>query len=135
MSARQSGKKLREVAGFTLLEVMVALTIGVLILGGVMGAISSALQYSYRVKEKSLVQPLLEAVAQEILLQPERIHEGQMVVKAFRDAPPVYIAAVKVPGMDDFGEADSAGELHRVLLSCQGQRLEMSVLVPKEVLE
>jgi prepilin-type N-terminal cleavage/methylation domain-containing protein len=135
MIERQSGKKLRETAGFTLLEVMVALTIGVLILGGVMGAISSSLQYSYRVKEKSLVQPVLEAVAQEILIQPERIHEGQMVVKAFRDAPPVYIAAIKVPGMDDFGEAHSTGELHRVLLSCQGQRLEMSVLVPKSVLE
>ncbi|MCU0572709.1 MAG: type II secretion system GspH family protein [Syntrophobacteraceae bacterium] len=126
---------LGEARGFTLLEVMVALTIGVIILGGAMGAISSSLQYSHRVKEKSVVQPYLNAVAQQILIQPERIHEGQMVVKAFRDAPPVFIAAVKVPGMDDFGEADSPGELYRVLLSCKGQRLEMSVLVPKSALD
>lgn len=121
--------------GFTLLEVMVALIIAVLILGGVMGAISSSLQYSHRVKQKSLVQPLLEAVAQEILIEPEKIHEGQMVVKAFQDAPPVLIAAVKVPGFEEFGRAEPAGELYRVLLSCQGQRLEFSVLVPKSALE
>ena len=135
MRALRVGTSRSEAGGFTLLEVMVALTIAVLILGGVMGAISSSLQYSRRVQEKAMVQPLLEAVAQEILIQPERIHEGQMVVKAFRDGPPVYIAALKVPGMDDFGEAQSTGELYRVLLSCQGQRLEMSVLVPKSVLE
>jgi prepilin-type N-terminal cleavage/methylation domain-containing protein len=135
MKACAAGLSRKETRGFTLLEVMVALTIAVLILGGVMGAISASLQYSHRVKQKSMVQPLLEAVAQEILVEPEKIHEGQMVVKAFRDAPPVYIAAVKVPGMDDFGEAQSAGELYRVLLSCQGQRLEMSLLVPKSALE
>jgi prepilin-type N-terminal cleavage/methylation domain-containing protein len=126
---------LGDARGFTLLEVMVALTIGVIILGGAMGAISSSLQYSTRVKEKSVVQPYLDAVAQEILIQPEKIHEGQVVVKAFRDAPPVFIAAVKVPGRDDFGEAGSSGELYRVLLSCKGQRLEMSVLVPRSALD
>ncbi|MCU0586815.1 MAG: prepilin-type N-terminal cleavage/methylation domain-containing protein [Syntrophobacteraceae bacterium] len=121
--------------GFTLLEVMVALTIGVIILGGVMGAISASLQYTYRVKERSLVQPFLDAAAQEILIQPERILEGQMVLKAFRDAPPVFIAAVKVPHMDDFGEARTGGELYRVMLTCRGQRLEMSVLVPRSALD
>lgn len=121
--------------GFTLLEVMVALTIGVIILGGAMGAISSSLQYSHRVKEKSQVQPYLDAVAQEILIQPEKIHEGQMVARAFPNAPPVFITAVKVPGMDDFGEVRPSGELYRVLLTCKGQRLEMSVLVPKSALD
>lgn len=121
--------------GFTLLEVMVALTIGVILLGGVMGAISSSLQYGRRVKEKSLVQPVLEAVAQEVMTQPEKIHEGQISVKAFQGAPPVVITAVKVPEMDKFGKAEPAGELYRVLLSCQGQQLELSLLVPKSVLE
>jgi prepilin-type N-terminal cleavage/methylation domain-containing protein len=121
--------------GFTLLEVMVALTIGVLILGGVMGAISSSLQYSHRVKEKSLVQPLLEAVAQEILMEPAKINEGQMVVKAVENAPPVTIAAVKMPGFGEFGQAQPLGELYRVMLSCRGQRLELSVLIPKSALE
>jgi prepilin-type N-terminal cleavage/methylation domain-containing protein len=121
--------------GFTLLEVMVALTIAVILLGGVMGAISSSLQYSHRIKEKSLVQPLLDAVAQELLVTPEKIHEGQMSVRAFPDAPPVIIAAVKVPDMDKFGQAEPAGELYRVLLSCRGQHLELSLLVPKSALE
>lgn len=134
---RDGGKTMEfgRARGFTLLEVMVALTIGVIILGGAMGAISSSLQYSHRVKERSAVQPYLHAAAQEILIQPERIHEGQMVVRAFRDAPPVFIAAVKVPGRDEFGEAGSSGELYRVLLSCKGQRLEMSVLVPRSALD
>ncbi len=114
---------------------MIALTIGVIILGGAMGAVSSSLQYSHRVKEKSRVQPYLEAVAQEILIQPERIHEGRMVAKAFRDAPPVLITAVRVPDLERFGEAHSPGELYRVLLNCQGQKLEMSVLVPKSDLD
>lgn len=121
--------------GFTLLEVMVALTIGVIILGGVMGAISASLQYSHRVKVKSLVQPLLEAVAQEILREPVNINEGQMVVKAVQDAPPVTIEAVKMPGFGEFGQSQPLGDLYRVMLSCQGQRLEMSVLIPKSALE
>jgi prepilin-type N-terminal cleavage/methylation domain-containing protein len=121
--------------GFTLLEVMVALTIAVILLGGVMGAISSSLQYSHRVKEKGLVQPLLEAVAQELLVDPEKIHEGQMSVRAFQDAPPVIITAIKAVGTEKFGQAEPVGELYRVMLSCRGQHLELSLLVPKSALE
>lgn len=59
-------------SGFTLLEVLVSLILGSMIVGGLLGLISLSLHYQHRLKEKSQLQPLLEAAAEEILADPRR---------------------------------------------------------------
>ncbi len=122
--------------GFTLLEVMVALIVGTLVVGGVMGLISSSLQYTQRLKEKSQIQPLLEAAAQEIIANPEKVLEGSLQMAAFPNSPPVQVFSREETGADGgFGERQAAGPLYRVMLNCMGQALEFSVIIPQSTLE
>ena len=125
----------RTTGGFTLLEVMVALIIGTVIVGGVMGVISVSLQYSKRVKEKSLYQPVLEAAAQEILANPELAKEGTINVAGIPNAPPVGVSIAEVTGSSGDEVRIRTGQLYRVLLSCAGQVLEFSVIIPQSQLE
>ena len=125
----------RTTGGFTLLEVMVALIIGTVIVGGVMGVISVSLQYSKRVKEKSLYQPVLEAAAQEILANPELAKEGAINVAGIPNAPPVSVSIAEVTGSSGDEVRIRTGQLYRVLLSCAGQVLEFSVIIPQSQLE
>ena len=125
----------RTAGGFTLLEVMVALIIGTVIVGGVMGVISVSLQYSKRVKEKSLYQPVLEAAAQEILANPELAKEGAINVAGIPNAPPVSVSIAEVTGSSGDEVRIRTGQLYRVLLSCAGQVLEFSVIIPQSQLE
>jgi len=71
--ARSRSRDRRRARGFTLLEMLVSLIVGTLIVGGVMGLISSSMQYKFRLKDKSLAQPILETAAQAILADPKRI--------------------------------------------------------------
>ena len=125
----------RTAGGFTLLEVMVALIIGTVIVGGVMGVISVSLQYSKRVKEKSLYQPVLEAAAQEILANPELAKEGAINVAGIPNAPPVSVSIAEVTGSSGDEVRIRTGQLYRVMLSCAGQVLEFSVIIPQSQLE
>ncbi len=118
--------------GFTLLEVMVSLTLGTLIAGAVMGVISVSLQYTQRVKDRSRVQPYLEAAAQEILAKPN-VTDGT-IITAGDSKNPVQIEVLLTPVLAPDGKPignNSTGQLHRVLLRCQGRMLEFSVLIPQ----
>ena len=116
--------------GFTLLEVMVALIVGTIVAGGVMGLISVSLQYKQRLKEKSRIQPVLEAVAQAILADPRQAAEGNLNLSALKDAPPVDISVVRVAEGQQSG-SNRMDQLYRVLLACKGQMLEFSVIIPR----
>lgn len=118
--------------GFTLLEVMASLTLGTLIAGAVMGVISVSLQYTQRVKDRSRVQPYLEAAAQEILAKPD-VADGSVITVGDKKNPvQVEVLLTPVPAPD--GKAignNSTGRLHRVILRCRGRMLEFSALIPQ----
>lgn len=116
--------------GFTLLEVMVGLIVGTIVAGGVMGLISVSLQYKQRLKERSRIQPVLEAVAQAILADPRQAAEGNLNLGALKDAPPVDISVVRVAEGQQSG-SNRMDQLYRVLLACKGQMLEFSVIIPR----
>lgn len=116
--------------GFTLLEVMVGLIVGTIVAGGVMGLISVSLQYKQRLKERSRIQPVLEAVAQAILADPRQAAEGNLNLSALKDAPPVDISVVRVAEGQQSG-SNRMDQLYRVLLACKGQMLEFSVIIPR----
>jgi prepilin-type N-terminal cleavage/methylation domain-containing protein len=120
----------RSAKGFTLLEVMVSLIVGTIVTGGVMGLISVSLQYKQRLKEKSRIQPVLEAVAQAILADPRQAAEGNLNLSALKDAPPVDISVVRVTEGQQSG-SNRMDQLYRVLLACKGQMLEFSVIIPR----
>lgn len=116
--------------GFTLLEVMVALVIGTVMIGGVMGMISATLRHSFKVNEKSRILPVLEAAAQEILAKPEKAAPGFMTPKAFSDAPTVKVALTRVFDKEE-GLGTQKSQLFRVELSHRGHLLEFSLLIPQ----
>lgn len=122
----------RNSAGFTLLEVMVSLFVGILIVGGVMGAISMALNHHQRVRSRLFESAVLEAAAQQLLAQPRDIALGSVTLGDFPGSPQVDIQAILV----DVGEQSTGGvrrhQLYRVLLSFAGREVETSVLVPLE---
>ncbi len=119
-------------AGFTLLEVMVSLILGMLIVGGVMGAISMALNHHQRIQKRLFESAVLEAAAQQLLAQPQDITLGSVTLDDFPGSPKVDIQAVLV----DVGEQSTAGsrqnQLYRVLLGYARRQVELSILVPLE---
>ncbi len=117
--------------GFTLLEVMVSLTLGALILGGLMGLISVSLQYGQRLKVKAQIQPLLDSAAQEILADPKKATARSIVIGSGPDAHQVNIQLTPVELPKPKGMAIRAGDLYRVLLECRGQLLEFSLYVTR----
>ena len=106
------------------------LIVGTIVAGGVMGLISVSLQYKQRLKEKSRIQPVLEAVAQAILADPRQAAEGNLNLSALKDAPPVDISVVRVAEGQQSG-SNRMDQLYRVLLACKGQMLEFSVIIPR----
>ena len=127
-------KPRRAEGGFTLLEVMVSLVIGTVIAGGVMGSISASLNLTQRIKIKSEIQPVLEAVAQELLTNPERAEQGRVALTTFPNAPPVDILMAPIE-QDDEGGTRRPGRLVRVLLQCRAQTLEFTMLIPQKGLD
>ena len=117
--------------GFTLLEVMVTLSLGALVLGGLMGLISVSLQYNQRLKDRSQIQPLLESAAQEILADPKKAMARSIPTGSGPDAPRVNIQLAKVELPEPKGTAIRTGELYRVLLECRGQVLEFSLYITR----
>lgn len=115
--------------GYTLLEVMVSLVLGCIILGGLMGMISLSLHYSHRLKEKSLIQPLLESAAQEILANPQKAAAPSITMGSGPDAPRINIRLARVELPEFQRTSPNRGALYRVLLECRGQVLEFSLYV------
>lgn len=125
-----SGRK-----GFTLIEVMVALIIGTVIVGGVMGLISVSLQYTQRVKEKSQIQPVLEAAAEDILANPEKALNGSLSMGGAKDSPTVDVQLMKVESPDGRPLGGTGQQLFRVMLNFRGHLLEFSLLIPQSALK
>jgi prepilin-type N-terminal cleavage/methylation domain-containing protein len=117
--------------GFTLIEVLVSLIIGILIVGGVMGVISVSLQFTQRVERKSLTQPVLQAAAQEIFLHPEKAKEGSLTLPGLPDKPAVEIQIRSVQGSDGEDISSRAGQLYRVELMYEDSSLEFSLIIPE----
>jgi hypothetical protein len=111
--------------------VLVGLILGIIVVGGVMGMISVSLQFSHRVKQKSLDRTVLEAAAQDVLAHPEMVAEGSLTLNELPDTPTVDIRLMGVEGFDDFEKESGLGDLYRVLLSYRGTVFELSIIVPK----
>ncbi len=127
---KSSGPGPADRRGFTLIEMLISLAIGVVIVGGVMGIISVSMQYKYRLKEKSRIQPILETAAQTIMADPGRIAEGHIAFGNLAGSPVVGITAVPV-GLPN-GVPAANGQLYRVMLDYRGEELEFSILVPPD---
>ncbi|MFZ2445028.1 MAG: prepilin-type N-terminal cleavage/methylation domain-containing protein [Syntrophobacteraceae bacterium] len=127
ISARPGLRGKRGRRGFTLLEMLVSLIVGTLIVGGVMGLISSSMQYKFRLKDKAQIRPILETAAQAILADPKKIGEGRIAFGELRDSPVVGIRAIPVEIREK--RAGNPGQLYRVMLDYRGGYLEFSVLV------
>ncbi len=118
--------------GFTFLEVMVSLLIGTVVIGGVMGVLSASLKYTNRLQEKTLIQPVLEAVAQEIIADPQSAETGPVVARGFSGEPSVevFVTEVEEGGMIMTNQAEN---LRRIQLRYRGEILEFSLIVPPEL--
>ena len=113
---------------------MIALVIGTLIVGGVMGLISTSLQYRHRLQAKSLVQPVLEAAAQEILSDPQKAQDGSITLTNLPDHPSVDIELTRIP-LPDGSLGYQQDALYHVVLSYKSTHLELSLLIPQSPLQ
>jgi prepilin-type N-terminal cleavage/methylation domain-containing protein len=118
--------------GFTLIEVMVALVIGTLIIGGVMGLVSASLQFSTRIKEKSAIQPVLESAADLVLSNPDLLDQGSIRMESFPDVPVVQVSAEPVETSASRFGRDHSKHLFRVQLRYMGHMLEFSMVVTEQ---
>ena len=119
--------------GFTLLEVLVSLIVGILIIGSVMGVISESLRYRAELKEKAAIQPVLESAARIILADPTRALEGVLRLTELEGAPQVGVSVLPVPLEEPpAGEGAGAGRLCRVYLNYRSSFLEFSVIIPPQ---
>ncbi len=117
--------------GFTLVEVVVALLVGTVIVGGVMGLISASLRYNQRINEKAEDRPILEAAAQDILVNPDKALSKSIVPAGLKGGPQVEVRAMEVSD-PDIGVVESRlGTLYRVELLYRASRLEFSVIIPE----
>jgi len=121
--------------GFTLIEVLVSLILGTLIVGGVMGVISVSLQFMQRLDKKSIVQPVLEAAAQEIILHPEKAKEGVLTLDELPDKPSVELGLVNVQGPDGYDISNRGGDLYRVRIGYERNSIEFSLIIPPSDLQ
>jgi prepilin-type N-terminal cleavage/methylation domain-containing protein len=121
--------------GFTLIEVLVSLIIGTLIVGGVMGVISVSLQFTQRVERKSLVQPVLQAAAQEVMQHPEKAKEGALSLPGLPGKPAVEIQLRTVQDANGEDISSRAGQLYRVEIQHKGSSLEFSMIIPESDFE
>ena len=121
----------RSRSGFTLLEMLVSLIIGTLIIGGVMGMISVSMQYRYRLREKSQIQPVLESAAQLVLADPKRAIEGVINLSELPGSPAVPVSVLPVD-LPDMRTGTKRGQLYRVILRYKTGELEFSIIIPNK---
>ena len=130
--SKQAGfQRNRSRSGFTLLEMLVSLIIGTLIIGGVMGMISVSMQYRYRLREKSQIQPVLESAAQVVLADPKRATEGVINLSELPGSPAVPVSVLP-EDLSDMRTETKRGQLNRVILRYKTGELEFSVIIPNK---
>ncbi|NSW86672.1 MAG: prepilin-type N-terminal cleavage/methylation domain-containing protein [Syntrophobacteraceae bacterium] len=118
-------------SGFTLIEVMISLVVGILIVGGVMGLISTSLQYKARIQAMERIQPVLEAAAQEVLADPQKALAGAVRLPWLPGSPEVGVIPARVELPQAGGIARNAGNLYHIRLVYLDQVLEFSVIIPQ----
>jgi prepilin-type N-terminal cleavage/methylation domain-containing protein len=118
--------------GFTLIEVMVALIIGTLIVGGVMGLISASLRFTQKVNDRSQILPVLEAAAEMILANPQEAGQASLNMSDFAEGAVVDVNIVKAFEKEGEGLGTDKGQLYRVQLSSRGHLLEFSLIIPQQ---
>ena len=116
--------------GFTLLEMLISLTIGTLIIGAVMGLISESLRYRVNLKEKTNIQPILEAAAQVILADPVKAMDGFVRLGELEGSPEVGVYLLAVPLAQESVGGGKSGQLCRVTLNYKSSSLEFSIIIP-----
>ena len=116
--------------GFTLLETMVSLAIGTLIIGAVMGLISESLRYRVNLKEKTNIQPILEAAAQVILADPVKAMDGFVRLGELEGSPEVGVYLLPVTLGQESEGSGKFGQLYRVMLNYESASLEFSIIIP-----
>jgi prepilin-type N-terminal cleavage/methylation domain-containing protein len=131
--SNRDGRCKRFRAGFSLLEVLVALTVGILILGGVMKSNSASLNFERRVKEKSEIWPVLDYAAQFLIEEPEYLDTGVLKLENYPGEPEVEVALTRVEYLDEATLAEKLGGLYRVRLEYRKVPLEFSVLISEGI--
>ncbi len=120
-------------AGFTLMEVLVALIIASLVVGAVMGLTSQDLQFASRLKRKVSAVRVLDAAGQYLLAHPGFLRErpDSMTLSDLPDKPVVKIemAAVDRTEAGDLKLPNQA-QLFRVGLTHAGAASWLSLIVP-----
>jgi len=117
--------------GFTLVEVLVSLIIVSIIVGNVMGLFSSSLRFSSRLQNKKDGWSILEAAAQQILVQPEVAQQETLVVEYMDDEPEVDIKLEQVTSTEAGDLLLKNSGLYRTRLSYAGNILEFSIIIPE----
>jgi prepilin-type N-terminal cleavage/methylation domain-containing protein len=120
--------------GFTLLEVVVALAIGTLIIGSVMGLISESLRYRMNLTEKAQAQNVLDSAAQVILADPVKAAQGFVRLGELEGAPEVGVSLLPVR-LEGQTQGENFGRLFRVMLNYQSTKLEFSIIIPNSDLK
>lgn len=120
--------------GFTLIEILVALAVGTLMIGAVMGLVSGSLRYKFNLGEKASLQPVLESAAQVILADPVKALDGIVRLTEIEGTPEVGVFLVPV-GLDERTVGGgTAARLYRVILSYKSSSLELSIIIPNKTL-
>ena len=120
--------------GFTLLEMVVALAIGTLIIGSVMGLISESLRYKINLKEKAQAQTILDSAAQIILADPVKATQGFVRLGELEGSPEVGVSLLPVQ-LEGQTQGENFGRLFRVMLNYKSTKLEFSIIIPNSDLK
>jgi hypothetical protein len=114
--------------------VVVALAIGTLIIGSVMGLISESLRYKMNLTEKAQAQTVLDSAAQIILADPVKAAQGFVRLGELEGSPEVgvWLLPVQLEGQT---QGQNFGRLFRVMLTYQSRKLEFSIIVPNSDLK
>ncbi len=117
--------------GFTLIEILVALIIGVLIVGSVMALNGISLRNQRRIERLQESLPVLDAAAQKILKNPRIALEGTVTIKELPDSPTVTVEISNQSDKLSFSPL-TYGNLYRVKLSYERDILEFSIIIPEK---
>jgi hypothetical protein len=109
---------------------MVSLIVGALVVGGVMGAVSTSLHYSRRLEQKMRDCDILSALAERLLSRPEALHNGVVALEELPGVPAADVAVRRVEVEPGEPGGKTHGELYRVRLRYATQELEFSMIVP-----
>lgn len=120
--------------GFTLIEVLVAMLIASIVIGGVMGLFSQSLRFAARLDDKNKGWGILEAAAAQILTDPESALQESFVPDYIEDENAEVSVLIREVTEVESGELKLSGNgLFRIALTHQDNSLEFSMLIPDDI--